>query len=49
MLWLFFIIGILLAAYAIGDFLSRISRKEPLWEMLRKLIVDLMDAISGIG
>jgi len=39
----------LIIIYAICEFISRFVRKEPFWTSLKKLLVNVWDAISGIG
>ncbi len=42
-------IGLLIAAYAVVAFLYRLVKGEPLWPNLKKMIVGVIDGISGMG
>ena len=43
------VIGLLIAAYAVVAFLYRLVKREPFWPNLKKMIVGVIDGISGVG
>ena len=47
--FIFIALGLLFVLYALIAFVYRLVKREPFWPNLKKLIVGIVDGVSGMG